>query len=361
MAVGLGVFLVLAIQSLQANLLREFAQLQRNNLPNMYLIDIQKDQAEGVAKLIEQATGEPPELIPTVRARIFAVDGQVVDLERGEMRTSRGRVGREYVVTYRPTLEANEKIVEGKFWDATPAREPEVSLEESMRGLAGINLGSAVTFDILGRKVVARVTSFRHIDWLNSRTGFMVLFRPGTLEEAPQTLVGPVNGPTAEPARSRFERAVLEQYPNISVIDVADVVRSVNRVLGNITLAVSFIGGFVFFCGALILAGSVAMTKFQRIYEAAVLKTLGAKRKVLWTILLAEYGLLGLVAGITGALAGVALSYAITRFVFEVEWSFTFGLYLIGIVATIILVTAVGALSSYDVITRKPLAILRSQ
>ncbi len=361
MAVGLGVFLVISIQSLQANLLHEFDDIRRGSLPNMFLIDIQRDQEQGVARLIEQATGVRPQLIPTVRARIVAINGQEIDLGRGERRDQRGRLGREYVVTYRPRLEANEKIAAGKFWDTAPASEPEVSLEESMRGLAGLDLGSPITFDILGRRLTARVTSFREVDWRNSRTGFMVLFRPGTLENAPQTLVGAIDGPTTEPERSRFQRALLDQYPNISVIDVADIMRAVNRIINNITLAVSFVGGFVFFSGVLILAGSIAMTKFQRIYEAAVLKTLGAKQKVLWTILLAEYGLLGLVAALTGCLFAVALSYSIARFVFDIGWTFTPRIDLIGILGTIILVSAVGALSSYDVLTRKPLAILRSQ
>jgi putative ABC transport system permease protein len=327
----------------------------------MFLIDIQRDQAEGVANLIKQATGEQPSLIPTVRARIAAVNGREIDLEQGEMRRERGRLGREYVVTYRPALEPNETIIDGKFWDASPASEPEVSVEEGMRGLAGIDIGSRITFDILGRKIDARVSSIRRVDWRNSRTGFMVLFRPGTLENAPQTFVGPINGPMDEKERSRFQRALLDQYPNISVIDVADIIRSVKRILNNVTLAISFIGGFVFLSGTLILIGSIAMTKFQRIYEAAVLRTLGAKRKVLLMILLVEYGLLGLAAGVTGSLAAIGLSYAIDRFIFEIPWSFTPTINLAGIAATVALVVVVGAISSLDVTTRKPLTILRAQ
>ncbi len=142
---------------------------------------------------------------------------------------------------------------------------------------------------------------------------------------------------------------------------MADIVRGVGRILSNITLAVSFIGGFVFLSGALILVGSIAMTKFQRVYEAAVLKTLGAKRRVLLTMMLAEYGLLGLVAGLVGAAAANGLSYAVARYVFEVAWAFAPALNALGVVATVLLVCAVGALSSLDVLTRKPLSILRAQ
>jgi putative ABC transport system permease protein len=361
MAVGLGAFLVLSVQSLQTSLLDEFDVARRGNLPNMYLIDVQRDQVEGVRELVGQTAGGRAELIPTVRARIAAVNGEEVDLEAAGVRGERGRLGREYVITYRPHLEFNEAVVAGRFWDETPSAEPEVSLEEGMRGTAGIDLGGTMTFDIQGRKLTARVTSFRRVDWRNSRTGFLVLFRPGALENAPQMFVGAVDGPEAEPERSRFQRAIVDRYPNVSVIDVADIVRGVGRILSNITLAVSFIGGFVFLSGALILVGSIAMTKFQRVYEAAVLKTLGAKRRVLLTIMLAEYGLLGLVAGLVGAAAANGLSYAVARYVFEVGWAFAPALNAAGVAATVLLVCAVGALSSLDVLTRKPLAILRAQ
>jgi putative ABC transport system permease protein len=361
MAVGLGAFVMMAIQSVQTNLLNEIDLSRRTSLPSMFLIDIQPDQRQGVEKLIERATGTRPELIPTVRARIFAINGQEIDLEQRDVRQDRGRLGREYVVTYRPRLEANESIVAGKFWDAAPSSEPEVSIEEGMRGLSGLDVGSKITFDILGRKLTARVTSIRHVDWRNSRTGFMVLFRPGTLESAPQMLIAPINGPVNQAEKARFERDLLDQYPNISVIDVAEVVSTVNRILNNVTLAVSFLGGFVLLCGVLILVGSISMTKFQRVYEVAVLKTLGAKRKVLLVILFVEYGLLGLVAGVVGALASLALSYSIARFVFEIPWDFTPAVNLAGIAVTALLVMVVGVASSFNVLTRKPLAILRAQ
>ncbi|MDQ3747150.1 MAG: FtsX-like permease family protein, partial [Acidobacteriota bacterium] len=361
MAVGLGAFLVMSVQSLQSNLLAEFERLRGGNLPNMYLIDVQRDQVEGVRELIGQATGASAELIPTVRARITRVNGQEIDLDAAGMRRERGRLGREYVVTYRPYLEPNEMIVAGKFWAPTASSEPEVSIEEGMVGAAGLDLGSTITFDIQGRKITARVTSVRRVDWRRSRTGFLFVFRPGALEAAPQMYVGAVDGPTREPERSRFQRAIVDRFPNVSVIDVADIVRSVSLILSNITVAVTFIGGFVLLSGVLILVGSIAMTKFQRVYEAAVLKTLGARRRVLLTIMLAEYGLLGLVAGLVGALAADALSYSVARYVFEIDWTLAPAVNLLGIALTILLVASVGALSSLDVLTRKPLAILRAQ
>ena len=361
MVVGLGVFLVITIQSLQQNLVREFDISRGGNVPNMFLIDVQKDQSQGVSDLVLNATGERPLLVPTVRMRIVAVNGEEVDFDKEDMKRDRGRLSREYVVTYRPALAENEKVIAGEFWDATPSPEPEASIEESMKGLSGLDVGGTITFDIQGRKLTARITSIRHVDWRNSRTGFMVLFRPGTLENAPQMMVGALSGPPDEIERARFQRALVDKFPNVSVIDVVDVVRSIQRILNNITLAVSFVGLFVLLSGILILAGSLAMTKFQRVYETAVLKTLGAKRKTLLKILLAEYGLMGFVAGLIGSAAGAGLSYAASRWVFEIPWSFTAAINLGGVAATVLLVTVVGAISTFDVLSKKPLVTLRAQ
>jgi putative ABC transport system permease protein len=361
MVVGLGVFLVVSIQSLQSNLVREFDIGRRAAIANMFLIDIQRDQQEGVARLVEEQTGHKPILVPTIRTRIVAVNGKEIDFDQTETKRDRGRLGREYVVTYRGSLDANESIVAGNFWENSPSDEPEVSIEESMRGLAGLDLGSDITFDIAGRKLDAKVTSFRHVDWRNSRTGFMILFRPGSLYDAPQMMIAAINGPTGEIDRSRFQRAILDKFPNVSVIDVVDIVKAIERIINNITLAVSFVGLFVVASGGLILTGSLAMTKFQRVYEAAILKTLGAKRRMLLKILLFEYGLMGVVAGVIGSLASMGLSYSASRFVFEIPWSFTPLINVGGIGLTVALVVIVGAVSTLDVISRKPLTTLRSQ
>jgi putative ABC transport system permease protein len=361
MVVGLGVFLVISIQSIQSNLLREFDLGRYGNLPGMFLIDIQPDQQEGVIEMVQALTGERPTIVPTVRMRMQAINGREINFEDEEMRRDRGRLGREYVVTYRPHLESNETILEGNFWDTMPSAEPEVSIEEGMKGLAGLDLGGTITFDVQGRRITATVTSIRRVDWRNSRTGFMVLFRPGSLENAPQTMIAPINAPADELERSRFQRRLADRYPNVTVIDVVDIVQAIKRIVENISLAISFVGAFVLLTGIMILAGSLAMTKFQRIYETALLKTLGAKRKVVLSILLAEYGLLGLVAGIIGSGAATGLSYATSRYVFDIPWSFTPTVNLSGVAATILLVIVVGAVSTADVITRKPLATLRAQ
>lgn len=360
LAVGLGAFVVLAVQSLQSNLVREF-DVVRGNFPSLFLLDIQAKQAGALKNVIAEAIGEQVEFIPTVRSRISAINGVSVTEGEREVRRESGRIGREYVLTYRSTLVGDEEITAGEFWQPTASRAPEVSMEEGLARSLKIEVGNTVTFDVLGQKLDAKITSLRKLDVRNPRSTFLIVFRPGSLDAAPQTLIGPVTAEIEPATRAALQRRIVDQFPNVSVIDTADAVAAIKRLISNITLGISFVGGFVFFCGALILIGSIALTKFQRVYENAILKTLGAKRKTLLAILLAEYAVLGAAAGSIGALASVALSYAVAKYVFEIDWQFEPNLTLMGILLTALLVIVVGAVSSFDVLLKKPLTTLRSQ
>lgn len=359
LAVGLGAFVVLAIQSLQSNLVREFDVI-RGNFPTLFLLDIQPKQAEALKNVIAETTGDFVEFVPTVRSRILAINGNYVLGGERDVRQQSGQIGREYVLTYRSTLVGEEEITAGEFWQPTPSQSPEISMEEGLARQLKIEVGNTVTFDILGQKLDARVTSLRKLDVKNPRSTFLILFRPGSLDKAPQTLIGPITTEIEPETRAALQRKIVDQFPNVTVIDTADAVAAIKRLINNITLGISFVGGFVFFCGALILIGSIALTKFQRIYENAILKTLGAKRKTLLAILIAEYAVLGAAAGGIGATAAIGLSYAVAKYVFEINWQFQPNLTLIGILLTALLVIIVGAASSFDVLLKKPLATLRS-
>lgn len=361
LAVGLGTFVVLSVQSLQVNLIREFDFTRNQTIPALFMVDIQRSQIEQIKTLAMEATGETVKPIPTVRARIALVNGKSFDFSQKEIRQQQGQIGREFAVTYRPNLDQNETITAGQFWDGTPTKETEVSVEEGMRNTLNVDIGGVITFDILGRRINARVTSVRKIDLRNTRTAFVFVFRPGTLEAAPQTFVLPITKKLPATERLRFQRQVLDAAPNVQIFDVADILTAITKLINNFVLAISFVGSFVILTGILILIGSVALTKSQRIYENAVLKTLGAKRKNLLTILLTEYTTLGILAGIIGAFFAVLLSYGVTKYIFKIDWEFNLGLMIVGILATTVLVMTIGTLASFSVLFKKPLAVLRSQ
>lgn len=359
LAVGLGAFVVLSVQSLQTNLVREFDLTRNQSLPSLFFIDIQKSQIKNFEKLIKKSTGEEAETIPTVRARISHINGKAIDYENKEVRQEQGQIGREFAVTYRQNLDENETVIRGNWWSDN-ARVPQVSIEEDMAKTLKVLPGDSITFDISGRKITAQIANIRKLDLKNARTAFIFVFRPGVLENAPQSFVANVLKKIPANDRQRLQRDVVDIFPNVQIYDVAEIVKVFQNLVENFVLAISFVGGFVILSGILILIGSVALTKSQRIYENAILKTLGAKRITLTTILFSEYGILGFMAGIIGAFFGTALSYAVSKYVLDIEWEFAPGLLFWGIGVTTFLVMIVGAMASFGVLFKKPLSTLRS-
>jgi putative ABC transport system permease protein len=362
LAVGLGAFVVITVQIMQTNLVREFDFTRNQRLPSLFFVDIQKSQIDEVSRTIEQQTGEKPEAVPTVRARIAAVNGEPIDYDKAEVREQRGQIGREFAVTYRAELDENETVISGNWWTTTqPAEVPEVSVEEAMSETIKVAPGDSMTFDISGRKITVRVSNIRKIDVRNTRTAFIFVFRPGVLETAPQSYAATVLKHIPATERQRLQRDVVDKFPNVQIFDVADIIAAVNRLVNNFVIAISFVGSFVLLSGILILIGSVALTKSQRIYENAILKTLGARRRTLGVILLTEYGLLGLLAGLIATGFAIGLSFAVSKYLMNIDWVFDVWLTAGGIFVTMLIVTFVGTAASFDVLFRKPLATLRSQ
>ena len=216
-------------------------------------------------------------------------------------------------------------MIAGRFWDATPSATPEVSIEQGLRDRFRIQVGDTVRFDVLGPPIEARVTSVRAVNWRDARTGgFMFVFRPGSLDQAPHGFIAPFRAPADVAARARLQRDLVAAFPNVSVIDLREVLDT-GRVADPQPHARRHASSAAW-CwspGVLILTGAVAMTRFRRTYEAAILKTLGASTRLSSArLLLVEYGLLGLIAGTGGrqrrarSSAGRSASWAI-----DVAWS----------------------------------------
>ena len=361
LTVGLGSFFIIGIQSLQTNLLNNFSLELRDDSPDMFLIDIQEDQVDKTRTLLEEATGRTPELIPVLRARVTGVEGQ--NLQLNDIQSVReARLGREYTITYRSHLEENERVIDGEFWNNNPSSTPEVSIEEDLRDDRGLEVGDFVQFDILGRAINAQITSVRAVDWDDSRSGgFMFLFRPGSLDDAPHSYVAFLQGPQTPAARARLQRDLVNEFSNVTIIDGLEVIRTLRRVLDYVTMAITIVGAIALFSGGLILIGSVAMTKFQRLYASAIFKTLGANTRLLTMTLILEYGVLGILAGTVGALGAFVLTWLLTRQVFEMAWFASPLVSVLGLLVTTLIVSIVGVVSSHDILRKKPLATLRAE
>ena len=363
LAVGLGAFFIVGVRSLQADLLDQVSVTLGAGAADMFLIDVQPAQVPVLDRVLAGRTdARLLPIIPVLRARVTGIEGPGGAPRGAGPGHGHDGLGREFTVTWRDRLQPNERVVEGRFWPAGRSDVPEVSVEKGLADRARIRLGDLVDFDVLGRAIRARVTSVREVDWRDARQGgFMFVFRPGPLDHAPATYVAPVSGPADPAARARLQRDIVDRLPNVSVIDLREILENVERVLSQVTVGVSVVGGLVLLVGGLILVGSVSMTRFQRIYEVAIFRTLGAGTRLLTIMTALEYGVLGLLAGAVGSTAAMAFTYYVTRWVLDIPWDPYPSITLGGLALTTVVVCVVGLAASADILRRRPLGTLRSE
>ena len=295
-ALGAGVMLLVAVALLEQSLDAQIDHEQRREAPSFFFIDIQPDQREGFARLVRDATGgAAPELTPIVRSRLAAIDGEpvtraMVRARGGEDRETAFYYTREYVLTWAAEPPAGNVLTRGRWWgaEAGPAR---VSVEAVMARQLGIDVGSRLTFDVQGVPIEAEVASLRTVDWQSLRTNFFVVFSPGVLDGAPMTFVATARTPAASEAG--LQSAVVDAFPNVTAIPVRDVLERVGVVLADIAVAIRVIALFTVGTGLVVMAGALTATRYQRLYESVVLRTLGATRGAVARAFAVEYGCLG--------------------------------------------------------------------
>ena len=364
LTVGLGTFFIMGVRGLQVSLLEQFALQIGENTPDMFLIDIQQDQATPIKSFLAERL--PPEsqplLSPVLRARVTGKGGNLDEVEDLQ---GRGMLSREYTVTYRGQLAENETLVDGRFpHPATdPAQLAEVSIEEGIVERFDIGVGDVMRFDVLGRSIHARVTGIRRVEWRDGRSGgFMFVFGAGTFESAPHWFFAPVRANLTDAAqRARLTHDLVVRFPNVSVIDLREVLEAVRKVFGVVTVAIDVVGTLIILTGGLILVGAVAVTKFQRVYEVAIFKTLGASSRTIAAMLMVEYGLLGTLADAVGSFGAIALAWGVSRYALDIPWQPALHENVIATAATSLLIMIIGVAASADVLRRKPLAALRAE
>jgi putative ABC transport system permease protein len=365
LAVGLGAFLLGTLYLVQQSLLRQLRVTGGPARPNLVLFDIQPDQLVGVLNQLRgrQLPAETP--TPIVTMRLQAINGRAV----GELLTPTNGSGepsnawalrREYRSTYRDTLVRTERLVSGTWWDrkaSTPAR---ISIEEDLAQELHIRVGDEILWDVQGVPLLSQVANLRSVDWARFEPNFFVVFAPGSLERAPQTYVTLTR--VLDPGqRGRFQRELAERFPNISVLDLSLVQQALEKLVNRVTLAIRFMATFTLAVGVLVLTGTLASSRLQRLREAALLRTLGASRVQIFRIALAEYFSLGVIAAVPALVLASLAAWALSHFVFDATFSLPFvGLTALGLgIAT--LTTVVGLANSRETVRRRPLELLREE
>ena len=358
LALGFGVFVVATILHVQSSLAARLTLSAEEGRPNVLLFDVQPDQVEGVLALLPAHARRSAEVTPIVPARLASVGrrgSQEGDAEGWALR-------REYRHTYRDSLTASEEVVAGRWHgDAPPSGAggvARISVEVELAGDLDIGVGDTLVWDVSGRPIPSVVTSLRRVAWERFATNFFVVFEEGHLEAAPGTAVV-LARVVGNGVRATFQRELAEAWPNVSVLDLQRVQEAVDAILSRVDAATRFLALFSALAGLVVLAGSLTASRHQRVREGALLRTLGARRRQVVRILLAEYVAPGVVATATGLLLATAAAGLLVRHLFEMPFApsgLAAGALWIGVT---LLTVVVGLLGSRGVVSRPPLPVLR--
>jgi putative ABC transport system permease protein len=373
-AIGIAVMVVMTVSLVERSLLAQVRDNRPTDAPTFFFIDIQPDQAEGMAALLRQRSSDPnPRLTPLVRSRLAAVKDEAVKVEatseeeehkekaaEKEERRKKWYLTREYVLTFLQDLPKDNTIVQGEWWKPGQVfTKPLISIEEDAAKQLGLTVGDSVELDIQGVPITGEISSIRQVEWGNFSTNFYMIVSPGTLDGAPHTYVATVRvAPSEETA---LQQAVVASFPNVTAINMGEVLHSFARVLDRLSLAIRAVALFCVLSGGLVMAAALAATRYRRLYESVILKALGATRSVIVRSFAAEYALLGAMGGLLGCALASALSWAVLKTVFDLPWNLQPAVLTMGFATTITLTMLVGFFSTYRLLGHPPMAVLRQE
>ncbi len=361
-SIGLGAFLIATLYLTQTLLLGRVQLSASGGQPNMVLFDIQNEQKAGVKALVKQYKMPVLQEVAVVTMRLLDINGQSVEAIRKDTARKIPEWGltREYRATYRDSLISSEKLLSGRPPYMANNGVPHISVDDDYFGRLKLKLGDTLTFNVQGTPIQTVIGGTRKVDWQRVQTNFLVVFPKGVLDQAPQFQVLMTRTPDTRQA-ALFQRELVSRFPNVSAIDLGLILKTLDEILGKISFVIRFMALFSIITGLLVLSSSVVISKYQRIQESVLLRTLGANRNQILQITLIEYLFLGLLAALSGILLSLLAAWSLARFVFEVP--FTPQLVPLLIITAVVtgLTMLIGVFNSRDVLVRPPLEVLRAE
>ena len=356
-ALGMGVMQIMTVYLVQQAVVKELHVSAAPNLPNVFLIDIANNEVDGLRALLQSAKSvtAAPELLPVVSSRIVDLDGRPA--AEAKLKNFPKRMLRSINLTWANAVPPGTKVVDGAWWAANEKR-PEVAVEQRQANRLGVHVGSTMTFAAQDTQFVATVVALTKSDGQHAYSRAEFILPHPVLAGLPVVWYGGVH---VDPARvGELQRALYKNFPTVTVINVAQALETVRAVVVQITYVIQFLAAFSIFAGIVILASSIAGTRYRRIREVVVMKTLGATRARIATVFSIEFAVLGLVAGLVGiAFANVIAKVLLGRLMvaYHFEWTWTLG----GLLGTAALTVATGWAASHRILGQKPLEVLREE
>lgn len=387
-SIGLGAFIISMLNIVEKSLLSQVEFTGHENQSNTILFDIQPSQKDGVVKLMEDNKLDVKQVVPIITCRISSVNGKSVEAIQKDTtdKIKNWAITREYRVTYRDSLTASEELLKGRLQEKVKLTIPEefkaavpennvaslvdsfmikndsvfVTISEGMTEDLQVEIGDNLVFDVQGIPLKVQISGIRKVDWSNDPPNFIFVFPTGVLENAPQIFVTTTRIDDQQVA-NRFQQQLVMQYSNVSLIDLKLILSTINELFDKLGLVVRFLALFSIVTGLVVLAGAVINSKFLRMKENVLLRTIGARSHVITRITLIEYAYLGLFSAVTGLVLSLAGGWLLMKFFFEITFAFDWLELLIITGGVVLLTMIIGWWNSRDVINTPPLQILRKE
>ncbi len=363
LSIGLGTSILTLLFIIQGLILKNVSSMEAGNQPNVILYGIETNQKDSLADMALSYDLPLIQQVPIITMNIEAWKGKTKqEWLRDSTRTAnRWAINREARVTYRDTINADEKLLRGQYTGyVRPGDSIFVSVADTWAEALDVDLGDEIVWNVQGARITTYVGSIREINFRSMQTRFFVLFPRGVLEQAPQFHVLVTKTPDTE-TTARFRKAAVKAFPNVSVVDLGSILAALNEILKKVTYVIQFMAGFSILTGIIVLLSSLLLSKYQRIRESVLLRTIGATSRQIFMISATEYAILGSLSALTGIIIAIIGSYFIAtrqlELAFQLNWWPIIIIFLIVVSVTIL----IGLWNSRDVITKSPLEILRQE
>jgi putative ABC transport system permease protein len=356
MALGLGLMAMLMLTLVRTELITKWQESMPPDMPNRFAINVQSDQLAAVKEHFAQLKLATPDLYPMVRGRLMAIGDRSVAAGGFKDERAKRLVEREFNLSWAAANRPDNRIVAGTFW-APDTKEPQFSVEEGLAKTLGIKVGDMLTFDVAGSRFTAKTTSLRKVDWDSFKPNFFVIASPSLLESYPASWITSFHLPSG---RDDVVSALVREFPNVSVIDLSALMAQFQRITDQVSRAVEFVFLFAIAAGLVVLFAAISSTQDERVFEGAILRTLGASRHQLTVLQLAEFLTIGLLAGTIASVGAVSLAMVLADRVLGIPYEFHWGLPLSGIAIGGVGVAIAGLLGTRRAVSSPPLATIRA-
>jgi putative ABC transport system permease protein len=355
-AFGLGIMVMLLLAIVRNDLINQWQDSLPPDAPNYFLINVQSQQVDELNQFFQANGVRAPALYPMTRARLTGINNKPLDPDSFEDERARRLATREQNLSAAATPQADNRLLAGRWWSSAEHGQPLMSLEEGIATRLGIKLGDTLQFNIVGEPISFTVSSLRSVDWDSFQVNFFMVVPPGVLDDFPANYITSFHLP---PSRPELLGNMIQRFPNLTVLDITALMGKVRNIMDRVTLAVEFVFLFTLIAGLLVLWAAIQSTQDERLYEGAILRTLGASRRQLLLGVAAEFITLGVLAGLLAAFSSSLIGYVLAEQIFHLPYKPNLAIWLAGLVGGALGVGITGTLGARSVITHPPLYTLR--